>query len=83
MVDILPLIQKLIEGAPWLATILMVVGALRLVIKPLVSIWKSVAESTPTKVDDELVAKVEASGWYKAVIFVVDWLSSIKLPGSK
>lgn len=67
----------------WIVTICLVLGIFRLVFKPLVSIIKAVVAATPSQTDDAVVAKVEASGIYKGVCWVVDYLLSIKLPGWK
>ncbi len=64
-------------------TICIIVGIFRLVFKPLVSIIKAVVAYTPTPKDDVVVAQVEQSKAYKAVLWVIDYLLSIKLPGQK
>lgn len=64
-------------------TICIVVGIFRLVFKPLVAIIKAVVVYTPSPKDDVIVAQVEASKVYKTVLWVIDYLLSIKLPGQK
>lgn len=71
-------VAQLVVQFPWLATIFMVVGVIRLIVKPLMELAKGVAASTPSAKDDEAVAKVEASKIYKTILFVIDWLFSIK-----
>mgnify|MGYP001570468868 FL=1 len=60
-------------------SILVTVGALRLTIKPLLSVLHSYTEKTITKVDDEFLAKVENSKVLKIIFYVLDWVSSIKI----
>ena len=60
-------------------SILVTVGALRLTVKPLLSLLHSYTEKTITKVDDEFLAKVENSKVLKVIFYVLDWVSSIKI----
>ena len=64
-------------------TICIVVGIFRLVFKPLMAIIKAVVVYTPTSSDDIVMAKIEEHKAYKAVLWVIDYLLSIKLPGQK
>ena len=65
-------------------SILVTVGALRLTIKPLLSVLHSYTEKTPTKVDDEFLAKVENSKVLKVIFYLMDLVASIKIvPKSK
>lgn len=59
---------------------LMVIGILRAVNKPFFTLWRSYVQATPTKADDELLDKVERSKITKAILFVLDWTASIKVP---
>ena len=54
------------------------VGALRLVVKPLMSGLRLVANQTPTATDNKMLDEVEASNAYKSVLYVLDWLTSVK-----
>jgi len=64
---------------PYILTILMVIGSLRAILKPLFALARAYTQSTETKADDELVDKVEQSKAYKALVFVLDWFASVKL----
>lgn len=80
------LVQFVIEFLarfPVVHSIVAIVGALRLIVKPIVSAARAVAAMTPSKGDDEFLASVETSRGYKIIAFVLDWLASIKLPGTK
>lgn len=73
----------LVSKFPWVAVVLLVVGIFRLVFKPIMAIVESIVLYTPTPNDDVALAKFEASGFYKALLWVVNYLLSIKLPGQK
>jgi hypothetical protein len=77
------ILVELVAKYPVIASIIGVVGVFRLVFKPAVSFARTVVTATPTKKDDEVMDKVEASGVYKGIVWVVDYLTSIKLPGAK
>ena len=68
---------------PICLAILSGVGIFRVVFKPIVTAIKMVVAATPTQKDDVVVAEVEASKIWKAVLWIVDYLISIKLPGQK
>lgn len=73
-----PFIAKFAADHPWLVTLLLIVGALRFVLKPIVAALHAWAASTEDPRDDELIAKVESSTSWKWALFVIDWLGSIK-----
>jgi hypothetical protein len=78
--------QFLLELAskyPVVVAVCSVVGIFRLVFKPTVALVKLIVAATPSESDDKVVADIEASGIWKAVLWVVDYLLSIKLPGKK
>ena len=66
-----------------LQMVLMIIGGLRIVVKPLMTILKELALYTPSKKDDELIGKAESSMVYKGIVYIVDWFASVKLPGAK
>lgn len=74
------LILSFVEKYPQLASALMIMGALRVVLKPLMVFLEEHVASTPDKADDEKLAKVKASKVYKALCFILDYVASIKLP---
>lgn len=77
------LIIDLLSKVPGMVEILVVVGTLRLVNKPLFSLIRSVVDSTPTKKDNEVLDKVESSGIYKTFTYVLDWFGSVKIEPKK
>jgi hypothetical protein len=74
-----PLVEMYAGSLGPVVQLIAIVGTLRLVIKPLMEAFKAVVAATPSKSDDELPSKVEASSVYKTVLFVLDWLASLKL----
>ena len=62
-----------------LVQILSILGTLRLVIKPVMALIEVYVLITPSKDDDQLPQKIEASKAYKTIVFLLDWFASIKL----
>jgi len=77
--SLLKFLVDLAAKYPMLSTILMVIGLLRVVNKPLFSVLKTIVASTSTKKDDELLGKVEKSYLYNMISYILDWFGSIKL----
>lgn len=75
-------IVQLAEQYPLVAGFLILLGSLRLFIKPLMAGIRLWTASTETKRDDEILDKVERSWLYTAGLFLLDWLTSIKLKPS-
>lgn len=73
------LVAGLAGKYPWLATVLAVVAACRLLLKPLFTFLHEVVKVTPSQKDDVLLAKVEASRVFRWVVFALDYLLSIRL----
>lgn len=65
---------------PAIAGLCVALVAFRAVFKPLMSLVHTIVESTPSKSDDETLSKIEQSRAYKALVWIVDYLLSIKLP---
>lgn len=74
-----PWLDSIVTQYPWLATVLIVIGACRVVAKPLMSLAHSFAAYTPTTKDDAIVAKVEASWAWRAFCWLLDWTASVKI----
>lgn len=64
---------------PVTASILAVIGALRLAIKPLVSAIRVIAKETLPPKADKVVEDIFTSKTWNTVLYVLDWLTSIKL----
>lgn len=76
-------LQSTIDGLlgkfGWLTTVLLAVGAFRLLFKPIFTAWHWWVEQTASSGDDAVLAKVESSSIVKGICFVLDYVGSIKL----
>lgn len=68
----------LVGNYPILMSIVFIVGALRVVMKPLVALLRAYVAYTPNAADDAALDAVEASSAWKTFLFVLDWVASIK-----
>jgi hypothetical protein len=68
--------------APILGLIL-IIGSLRVILKPLFALAYAIASVTPDKKDDEAVKKIEEHKITKAIYFALDYIASVKLPPKK
>lgn len=59
--------------------IAMVVGTIRLFVKPIMHAIEKTVMETPTKRDDVWLQKVQASNTFKTIMFLLDYLGSLKL----
>jgi hypothetical protein len=75
-----PMIIGFGEKYPLIFTIVFFMGAIRLFMKPIMLAIDTYTAKTPTKSDDEFVAKMKDTLVYKVVCFILDWAASIKLP---
>ena len=65
---------------PQLASVLVVMGLLRAVFKPLMSVIQAYVDATPDGGDNEKLEKVKESKWFKTLAWLLDYAASIKLP---
>lgn len=84
MEDLLELIRPLMlaYGGDFgkLTQIISIIGSLRLINKPLFEFLRAITKFTYwTDRDDKLLSKIETSKIYKTIVFILDWLTSIKL----
>jgi hypothetical protein len=78
--EVVGAIEKAVHSAPeWVLLILAIVGALRIVVKPLVAAAHYVADQTASQADNQFVDRVERSRAFRAFVFVLDWITSIKI----
>jgi len=73
----------LVTQYPWLATVLLAVGSLRILLKPIMLAIEWYTKQTPNPDDDVAVLKFEAGPIYKWLSIGLDLLGSIKLPALK
>ena len=69
----------LVNKYPVLSVIVFAVGCLRMLVKPVMAFLHERAAATETKEDDEKLAAVENSKWWKWLTFGLDYVASIKL----
>ncbi len=77
------IIQQILAWAnqyPTVATIIMIIGTLRLIMKPLMSFLHQLVAITPGTGDDQLLDEVEHSQIYTTFMYILDWFASIKPP---
>jgi len=72
-----------VEKYPILTSIFLVIGVLRAINKPLFVFLRAYVLATPSTSDDAILDSVEKSQVYKAISFVLDWTTSIKLPAKQ
>jgi len=73
----------LMQGNPMFMSFIMVLGLLRMVVKPAMTIIQAVVKFTPYDSDDKWLADLEVSKGYKLFTYMLDWLLSIKMPEKK
>ncbi len=77
------LVLEIIKSCPALANFVLIVGSLRLICKPLFTFIDALVKFTPTEKDDAAWASLKESKSMKSVLWLIDYLASIKLPTSK
>ena len=80
---LLNLLSELLLQYPHIAAVLLVVGILRIINKPIFALLHVIVQSTKTEKDNQALEKVEKSLLYKIFLFTLDWLASFKLPESE
>lgn len=71
-------ILGLISQIPWMTDLIMIVGSFRLIFKPLLSLVRTIVELTDTTKDDLLLDEALSSKAFSAIMYIVDYLTSIK-----
>ena len=74
------IVLDIVKSLPWFADVLMLMGMLRLIFKPLFSIIQTVVDATDSKVDDQYLAGIRNSKGYALVVWALDFFASVKLP---
>lgn len=90
MSELQPLIDLLTGQHGWLSSVFAWVGALRLAAKPITAaiddgMHKAIVRAVESdeQDDDRLVERLLGNPAYRTVAFLLDWLTSIKLPTLK
>lgn len=64
---------------PWIVSVILISGTLRMINKPLFSLLRKFVLLTPTKSDDMFLDEVERSKTYIVICYLLDWFASIKI----
>jgi hypothetical protein len=75
-----PIISGLAGQYGLLAQVLMWIGMLRLIMKPIMTCIQAVVDVTPTTKDNEILNGILNSIPYKVLSFLFDLVASLKLP---
>lgn len=73
------ILGELAAKYPALMTVFVIVGILRAVNKPLFALLHAYVEATPSDKDDAALKKAEESKGIKTVMWVLDYLASVKM----
>lgn len=65
---------------PQVMAILVLIGTFRVIFKPLTTLIQTYVDATDTPADNAWWMKLQASPAFKAVLWVLDYTASIKLP---
>lgn len=60
-----------------------VIGFIRMVMKPIMTIIEKAVEETETEKDDVILEKILGSSIYKALAWIIDYLGSIKIDATQ
>jgi len=75
-----PLVVQVVESHPWVATLLLLMGGLRLVCKPIMSLVRARVAATPSTDDDAQLQRVMSTWWYQSLAWSLDFFASVKIP---
>lgn len=76
----IPMIVSFAQQYPVVAGIFIVMGILRAIMKPLFALFHAYVDATvDNQADNALLAKIEDSSIFKGIVFVLDYLFSVKL----
>lgn len=68
------------EDHPSWGGMIVAMGLLRVIFKPAMSLLEAYVLESKSTTDDEWLAKIKANQIYKSVVWLVDYLMSVKLP---
>lgn len=67
----------------WIRYTMVTMVVLRMLFKPIFAILGKYVELTIEESDDKKLHKIMKSKWYKLTVFIIDMISSVKLPKLK
>lgn len=71
--------MELLEQMPWYGDLLVGMGFLRVIFKPIFTILNAIVEATPTDRDDQFMADFRQTNTFKMVVLGLDFFASIKI----
>lgn len=78
-----PILEALMGKYGIAVQVVSVFGTLRVVFKPLMVFLSAMVAATPSKIDDSVLARIQASPAYSWLSFALDYVASLKLPQTK
>jgi len=76
-------ILELVTKYPLVASIVMAVGVFRAIFKPIMGLIDAYVSATPSTSDDAAVATFKDGKVFRALVWFVDYTTSIKIPVKK
>jgi uncharacterized membrane protein len=73
------ILVQLVQQYPFLLTVIIVMGTLRAVLKPLFAAAHYYVEQTADPEDDKKLQAIEANKVVQGLFFVLDWIASVKI----
>lgn len=77
---VLELLLPFMAKYPVVSSVLLVIGGLRVLLKPVMAVLEAYVGYTPDLKDDGMLASLKESSIYKGIVFFLDYVASIKLP---
>lgn len=77
---ILQFLMWVVAKNPQIAALIVMMGTMRLMMKPIMTALKMIVDATPWELDDQWYAKIVDSKAYKAITWLLDYVGSIKMP---
>lgn len=75
-----PWVSTVAREHPWIVTMLVVIGALRTLFKPLMAVIQMRVDATPDPEDNAWLTSLRSQSWYRLLTWTLDFGASIKLP---
>lgn len=74
---------ELLKEYPWFANLVVIMGSLRVIFKPLFSLIDAVIAATPNQDDDKAWLAFKQSKAASLLIWLIDYIASVKIPKGK
>lgn len=74
---------ELIKSFPWFSDLVMIMGTARIIFKPLFTLIETIISTTPSKEDDKKWEDIKGSKMFAFLMYLVDYVASVKIPTKK